>query len=353
MQLRLSGPAVFAVGARAKIEHAAVRLSIASSLLVVTLLLLPSIDRCRRSRLGLVPVATGALFGIAAVALGFGAVHGITLGFRHHLDRRVGRLFDLFFRPVAPPRQVEPAAASWQRAWWPTIRLGMLTSVCGFASLLPSGFPGLAATRALLDQRPDCRRLGDPLRAAGAVAGRVRDSRCRAAWARVSPERCSGRSGSGAWQLAGLSAAARGAGCDGAAPASGNAVESRALGIEPDFGRGSEPMTPKLRADLGAADVARLVIVSGADMDAALCAAPSALARALQPLVESKVIGGFESPANYLAERGDAGSAARQSARRRGTCATIYGKRSRACRCESNACGLFLRMSKRRATRRW
>ena len=31
--------------------------------------------------LGLLPVATGALVGVAAVALGFGAVHGITLGF--------------------------------------------------------------------------------------------------------------------------------------------------------------------------------------------------------------------------------------------------------------------------------
>src|SRR6202022_4674283 len=36
------------------------------------------------------------------------------------------------------------AAESWQQLLWPTIRLGMLTSVCGFASLLPSGFPGLA-----------------------------------------------------------------------------------------------------------------------------------------------------------------------------------------------------------------
>src|SRR6202022_794985 len=36
------------------------------------------------------------------------------------------------------------AAESWQQLLWPTIRLGMLTSVCGFVSLLPSGFPGLA-----------------------------------------------------------------------------------------------------------------------------------------------------------------------------------------------------------------
>src|SRR6185312_3782373 len=33
---------------------------------------------------------------------------------------------------------------NWRRSVWPTIRLGMLTSVCGFASLLPSGFAGLA-----------------------------------------------------------------------------------------------------------------------------------------------------------------------------------------------------------------
>src|SRR5580658_3441918 len=80
LQLTLSGPGVFAVAARAKIERAAVRLSIAGSLLVVALLFavyrsLPALA------LGLMPVVSGALVGIAAVALGFGAVHGITLGF--------------------------------------------------------------------------------------------------------------------------------------------------------------------------------------------------------------------------------------------------------------------------------
>jgi len=80
VQLRLSGPGVFAVAARAKIERAAVRLSIVSSILVVTLLLLVYRSLAALG-LGLLPVATGALVGIAAVALGFGAVHGITLGF--------------------------------------------------------------------------------------------------------------------------------------------------------------------------------------------------------------------------------------------------------------------------------
>src|SRR6202035_70619 len=142
VQLRLSGPGVFAVAARAKIERAAVRLSIASGILVVALLLvvyrsLPALG------LGLLPVTTGALVGVAAVALGFGAVHGITLGFGITL---IGESVDYsiyFF--IQSRRTVENGAAgrSWQRLWWPTVRLGMLTSVCGFASLLPSGFPGL------------------------------------------------------------------------------------------------------------------------------------------------------------------------------------------------------------------
>jgi predicted exporter len=143
LQLKLSGPGVFAVGARAKIERAAVRLSIASGILVVTLLFavyrsLPALA------LGLMPVASGAVIGIAAVALGFGAVHGITLGFGITL---IGESVDYsiyFFVQSSRPPQIESAGLNWQRAWWPTIRLGMLTSVCGFASLLPSGFPGLA-----------------------------------------------------------------------------------------------------------------------------------------------------------------------------------------------------------------
>jgi predicted exporter len=78
--LKLSGPSVFAVAARAKIKSAAMRLSLISGVLVVALLL--AVYRSPTALgLGLLPVASGAVIGIAAVALGFGAVHGLTLGF--------------------------------------------------------------------------------------------------------------------------------------------------------------------------------------------------------------------------------------------------------------------------------
>jgi predicted exporter len=143
VQLKLSGPGIFAVDARAKIERAAVRLSIASSILVVALLFavyrsVPALA------LGLAPVASGALVGIAAVALGFGVVHGVTLGFGITL---IGESVDYsiyFFVQSQRAPENGVVGPNWRRSWWPTVRLGMLTSVCGFASLLPSGFPGLA-----------------------------------------------------------------------------------------------------------------------------------------------------------------------------------------------------------------
>src|SRR5208283_4799806 len=80
LRLLLSGPGVFSVEARATIEHEALRLSLISTALIVSLLLcvyrsVPTL------LLGLLPVASGALAGVAVVALGFGVVHGITLGF--------------------------------------------------------------------------------------------------------------------------------------------------------------------------------------------------------------------------------------------------------------------------------
>jgi predicted exporter len=90
--------------------------------------------------LGLLPVASGALAGVAAVSLGFGSVHGITLGFGVTLiGEGVDYAIYLFTQtsPGTPPR------TAFERIW-PTLRLGVLTSICGFSAMLFSGFPGLA-----------------------------------------------------------------------------------------------------------------------------------------------------------------------------------------------------------------
>ncbi len=234
VQLRLSGPGVFAVAARAKIERAAVRLSIASSILVVTLLLLvyrslPALG------LGLLPVATGALVGIAAVALGFGAVHGITLGFGITL---IGESVDYSIYFFIQSRQSQSDAAARPRLAAVVVAhdtpgdadLGVRIR---FAAAV--GISRTPATGALLHQRPDRGRIGDSLCVAGLIARAFRDSRCDAARAPRWPCIAEGA----ATQRRPATARQRSSGDFGlgrAVPRSRIPVESRALGLESDFG---------------------------------------------------------------------------------------------------------------------
>jgi predicted exporter len=296
VQLRLSGPGVFAVAARAKIERAAVRLSIASGILVVALLLivyrsLPALG------LGLLPVTTGALVGVAAVALGFGAVHGITLGFGVTL---IGESVDYsiyFFIQSRHTLANGAAGRSWRQLWWPTVRLGMLTSVCGFASLLPSGFPGLKQLGLYsisgLIAAALVTRFVLPALLPGNFA--IRDvtpfgNRIAALLQRV---RRIGRASIALWSVALVMLAIAVLFHDRAT------LWNRELSALSPVSIQEQDYDAKLRADLGAADVRDLVMVSGPDLESVLRSAERA-ARALQGLVDDKTIGGFESPANYL-----------------------------------------------------
>src|SRR4029077_9233874 len=79
-RLLLSGPGLFSVMAREQIREDAWRLSIAATALIAALLL--AVYRSVRVLvLALLPGASGAAAGIAAVSLAFGYVHGITLAF--------------------------------------------------------------------------------------------------------------------------------------------------------------------------------------------------------------------------------------------------------------------------------
>ncbi len=134
-----TGPGVFSVEIRQTIKGDALRLSLIAAILVASLLLL-----VYRSALlvvlGLLPVATGALAGVTAVSLGFGSVNGVTLGFGVTL---IGEAVDYavyLFTQTAPGSTPE---ATLSRIW-PTLRLGVLTSICGFSAMLFSGFSGLA-----------------------------------------------------------------------------------------------------------------------------------------------------------------------------------------------------------------
>jgi predicted exporter len=279
VRLLLSGPPVFATQSRHTIQSEATRLSMIGSAIIVVLLL--SIYRSPRALvLGLLPMATGALAGIAAVAWGFGAVHGITLGFGITL---IGEAVD-----YAIYLFVQRGAAGF----WPTIRLGVLTSVIGFAAMLASGFPGLAqlglfsiagllaavaVTRWVL---PHLIPAGFAIRPTPGLDARL------ARWAAWAPR--------ARWAIVALVLAA-------VAVLIGHRTQlwSRELTSLSPISAQDMALDTRLRADLAAPDVRYLVVVRAADQQAALQGVEQAGA-ALAPLVAQGMLMGFDSPARYL-----------------------------------------------------
>lgn len=138
-RLVLSGPSVFAVQARDAIHGDAVKLSMVASLAVALILLL-SYRSWRLLLLGTLPVISGIMAGIIAVALGFGTVHAITLGFGVTL---IGEAIDYPTYLFTQRSEKENMAATLYRIW-PTLRLAILTTVFGNLALLASSFTGLA-----------------------------------------------------------------------------------------------------------------------------------------------------------------------------------------------------------------
>ena len=307
--LLMSGPGVFAVDSRATIIKEVTRLSILSTVIIVALLL--GVYRSATALLlGLVPVASGALAGIAAVALGLGVVHGITLGFGITL---IGEAVDysiyLFIQSRQgqlqqhQPQQVDPHHgrpvqtrsaddSGWLRSVWPTIRLGMLTSVCGFASLLPSGFSGLAqlglysiaglvaaalVTRFVLPHwlpRNFAIRDVSPIGVAvSRVLQRVR----------------------GAPIIAIAIAALAGV----VVYLHRDTLWNHEISALSPVSQADQDLDAQLRVDIRAPDVRYMVVVSTPDEESALAVAEKVGGR-LDKLIDEDVIGGFDSPAHYL-----------------------------------------------------
>ncbi len=139
MKLALGGPGPLSVESNRRITHDATWLSALNSGLVM-LLLFGVYRSFRVLGLGLVPLLTGVASGAAATRLAFGDIHGITLGFGATLIGVAADYPNHFFTHLSPR---ETPARAMARIW-PTLRLGLLTNVAGFAAMLFSGFAGLA-----------------------------------------------------------------------------------------------------------------------------------------------------------------------------------------------------------------
>ena len=286
LTLKMSGAPLFGVESRAQIEREIRWLAIVGSALMCSLLLL-AFASLTALGVALLPVATGVLVGMASVSLVFGGVHGITLGFGITL---IGEAVDYAIYYLIQARA--GGAVLWLRSGWPTIRLGLLTSMCGFAALLFSGFPGLAqlgvfSVAGLLAAATFTRFVMPVLMPQGARGAGLRRQlgAVAALGVRYLPQL--------RWPLLALGVAAallllRQGDLWRAELGSLSPVSKEALDLD-----------ASLRADLSAGDARALVVVQGADLQAALRGAEAAAAR-LDPLVDAGAIGGYDSVTRWL-----------------------------------------------------
>ncbi|MEJ1165131.1 transporter [Variovorax sp. CCNWLW186] len=291
-KLLLSGPPVFSVLSRDKIKTEAIHLAIVGGIVMGGLLLL-AFASPRALVIAFLPVATGVVIGTAAVSVVFGSVHGMTLGFGSTL---IGETVDYAIYYLIQARGAAVAGTGWAR-WrdvhWPTVRLGLLTSVCGFAALVFSGFPGLA-------------QLG-VFSIAGLVAAALAT---RYALPMLAPDGATGMGmrkymarGAGLlvrglprlrWVLAGLGVAALAL-----VIWQGGHLWRADLGAMSPVPKSAQQLDEMLRADIGTGDGSTLVVVYGADEEAALRNTEAAAAR-LEALVDKGELGGFETVTRVL-----------------------------------------------------
>ncbi len=286
--LAISGSGMFAVISRATIKHEAHRLFFISSAIIITLLLLVYRSPAALA-LGVLPVVSGAAVGVAAVSLGFGGVHGITLAFGTAL---IGEAVDYSIYLFVQSEQGGSHTQDWIRRVWPTVRLGVLTSIAGFAALLFSGFPGLAqlglyaiagltgaalVTRFVLPHLLPARFRIHDMTAIGTLLGAL-----------------VARAGALRWLALAVVAASsavlavKHATLWNTSISSLNPLRDAEMAID-----------SRLRADLGAPNARFLVAVSGASREATLQGAEKAAA-VLREAVDKGELAGFETPSRYL-----------------------------------------------------
>ncbi len=288
VKLMMTGPGVFSVTSRDSIKDQVSRLSLISVVLIASLLLLVYRSLTALA-LGYLPVVSGVAAGIAAVSLGFGSVHGITLGFGTAL---IGEAVDYSIYFFMQSDQDGADRENWIKRFWPTIRLGVLTSIAGFASLLLSGFPGLAqlglysiaglitaatVTRFVLPHLLPVKFHIQDVTAIGHVLAGLAQRAARLRWP---------------------AAILLLAGCAVLGVNRTHLLNDKISSLSP-VSAADVALDERLRADMGAPDVRYLVVVTGTSQEDVLRSSEQ-VSTLLQAQVDLGALARFESPSRYL-----------------------------------------------------
>jgi predicted exporter len=286
-EIVISGPGAFTVRINAATSEEANRIGLVDSIGFIILLLL-AYRRVGTVLAGALPLLSGGLAGMAALALLFGGAHGITLAFGFTL---IGVAQDYpihLFSHLSRERSPTTVA----KRLWPTLATGVASTCIAYLAFFASGVDGLEqlavftivglATAALTTRFGLVHLLGSRPHDA------AQSALLAALWRRLAalPRP--------AWLAPALAVAALAA----IALAPGAFWENNLAALTP-----APPdlvaQDTELRNELGAPDVRHLLVIEGADAQAVL-AASEKLDPLLARLQADGAIAGYELPSRYL-----------------------------------------------------
>ena len=284
LTLKMTGSPVFSVNARETI-HSQVLLFSALGLTAISCLFLWVFRSIKTFALGTLPILSGILCGITAVSLCFNTVHAITIGFGSTL---IGEAVDYSIYYFS---QAQKQDSEWKLRFWPTIRLGTLTSIVGFLALLTTDFPGLAqlsvftiaglssavlVTRFVLPVLHNPKLNDCTLKAIGNAVIRYLPA--------VSKLRYLGYLFALLMIIPFLS---------------GTVKWSNQISDLSPISKADKALDLELRSDLGAGGARHIIVMKAASEDSAL-EASERIASLLTPLQEQNLIAGFDAPTKLL-----------------------------------------------------
>jgi predicted exporter len=287
LELQVTGPGAFSVLMQQKTRDEAQRFGAAATFGMVALLLL-AYRSVPVLILGLLPLVSAGVAGLAAVSLVFGTVHGITLAFGFTL---IGVAQDY---PMHLFSHQRPGLDPWTnvRQLWPTLATGVASTCVAYLAFLLSGVGGLAQLSVFTITGLAVAGLSTRFLLPALVPGRTRDPADSAALGRL--WNAIAELPRPLWLGAAVTIA-----CLAYLWVSPRPLWVDELGGLTPVPRALIDQDSRLRRELGAPDVRYMLALEATGAQQVL-EMSRALAPRLDELVSRGAIAGFEHPARYL-----------------------------------------------------
>lgn len=285
-QLKLSGPSVFATESQKRIKQEVSLLSLLASFAVITILWF-AYRSIPILFINALPLLTGIIVATTALQLIFGYIHGITLAFGVTI---LGVAIDYPIHVVSHLSGKHTVQHDIQRIW-PTLRLGVITTAAGYMAMTATNFTGLAqlgifAIIGLITAATTTRWVLPALLPRNFKVRKPRQIKRLEVFLQPDSK----------WLivciLIGIAALII------IAKQAQNVFENDLSALSP-IPKQQIDLDRQLRADLGAADAANLIIISDDDQESVLQTSER-LKPILQELVKQGAITNYELPSDFL-----------------------------------------------------